>query len=92
MSHPEYTTEEIARRGQEIYERSVREKVEPEHDGRFLALDVLSGDYELADEALPATARLRERRPEAVPYLVRVGRPAAFRLGGPRLLRRSPRP
>jgi hypothetical protein len=92
MSHPEYTTDEIVRRGEEIYERSVRAEVEPENDGRFLALDVQSGDYELADEALLATARLRERRPKAVPYLLRVGRPAAFRLGGPRLLRRSPRP
>lgn len=84
MPHPEYTTEEIVRRGEEIYERSVRGKVEPENDGRFLAVDVESGDYAVADEALRATARLRERRPEAVPNLVRVGRPAAFRLGGPR--------
>lgn len=81
MGHPEHSTEEIIRRGEEVYERSVRRKVEAEHEGRFLALDILSGDYEIADEALSATIGLRARRPEAVPFLMRVGRPAAFRLG-----------
>jgi hypothetical protein len=82
MPYPLHTTEEVARRGEELYERSVRLRVEPENDGRFLALDVDSGDYEIADEALAATVRLRERRPGAVTYLVRVGHQAAFQLGG----------
>lgn len=82
MNPQRYTPEEVARRGEEIYEQSIRAEVEPGNDGRFLALDILSGDYEIADEALPVSARLRERRPTAVLYLMRVGRPAAFRLGG----------
>lgn len=84
MYRDEHNTEEVTRRGGEIYERIVRPKVEGEaggaNDGRFVALDVESGDYEVADEALPATARLRQRRPDAVFYLMRVGRPAAFRM------------
>lgn len=84
MDPQSYTAEEVARRGEEIYEHSVRAEVEHggANDGRFLALDVLSGDYEIADEALPVSIRLRERKPNAVLYLMRVGRPAAFRLGG----------
>ncbi len=85
MPNSGHTSDEVARRGEELYERSVRALVEPENDGRFLALDVESGDYELADEALAASRRLRERRPGAVAYLVRVGRSAAFRIGGRRL-------
>lgn len=84
ISRDEHDTEEVTRRGGEIYERIVRPKVESEpggaNDGRFVALDVESGDYEVADEALPATARLRKRRPDAVFYLTRVGRPSAFRM------------
>ncbi len=53
MSHPKHNTEEIARGGEELYERSIRERVEPEHVGRFLALDVFSGDHEVGDVALP---------------------------------------
>jgi len=83
MPHKGLTTEEIARCGEEFYEREVREKVEADgaNHGSFLALDVLSGDYELADRALVATSRLRQRCPDALPYLMRVGRSAAFRLG-----------
>lgn len=77
-----YTAEETARRARDVYERSIRAEVEGVHDGRFLVVDVESGEYEVADDALSASDRLRERRPEAVLYLMRVGRPAAFRLGG----------
>jgi hypothetical protein len=72
----------VSRRGGELYEARVRAEVEPAHLGRFLALDVLSGDYEVGDEVLAVAARLRERRPGAEVYLMRVGRRAAFRLGG----------
>lgn len=86
MEHHEgrrrYSAEEVARRAKDLYERRIREEVEPEHEGRFLAVDVESGDYEVAEEALRATVGLRERKPGAVLYLMRIGRPAAFRLGG----------
>lgn len=63
MSRDEHDTEEVTRRGGEVYERIVRPKVAGEaggaKDGRFVALDVESGDYEVADEALSATVRLR---------------------------------
>ena len=88
MSARPYDKDEIARRGKDLYERRVRRKVEAEdaNEGRFLAIDVESGDYEVSEDALGAGAGLRRRRPEAVVYLMRVGRPgerpsAAFRLG-----------
>jgi hypothetical protein len=89
MSTRPYDKDEIARRAKDLYERRVRRKAEAEgaNEGRFLALDVESGDYEIADDALGASAGLRRRRPDATVYLMRVGRPgdrprAAFRLGG----------
>jgi hypothetical protein len=86
MSRAERNPEEVARLGEEVYARSVRAKVEGEargaNDGRFVALDIESGDYEVADGALSATAGLRSRRPNAVFYLTRVGRRAAFRMRG----------
>ena len=82
MPYPGYTTEEIARRGREVYEREVRREVEPEHRGRFLVLDVRSGDYEIADEDLDASERLLERRPDALLYGLRIGEGVAYRIGG----------
>lgn len=89
MSARPYDKDEISRRSKDLYERRVRGKVEAsgENEGRFLAIDVDSGDYEVADDALGAGAGLRLRRPDATVYLMRVGRPgelprAAYRLGG----------
>lgn len=82
MPYPGYTTEEVSRRGQELYERKIRQEVESEHDGSFLVVDIESGDYEVADDDLTASDRMLERRPEAKLYGLRVGREAAYRLGG----------
>lgn len=38
------TAEDIARRGREIYEHHIRRKVEPEYDGKVLAIDVVTGE------------------------------------------------
>ncbi len=82
MPYPGHTTEDIARRGQELYEQKIRQVVEPEHEGRFLVVDVESGDYEVADDDLTASDKLLERRPGAMLYGLRVGRGYAYRLGG----------
>ena len=82
MPYLGHTTEEIARRGREVYEREIRGKVEPEHRGRFLVLDVGSADYEIADEDLDASERLLKRRPDALLYGLRVGESAAYKIGG----------
>jgi hypothetical protein len=82
MPYPGHTTEEVARRDQELYERKTRQKVEPEHDGRFLVVDIESGDHEVADDDLTASDRIPARRPNALLYGLRVGRNYAYRLGG----------
>ncbi|MBA2343543.1 MAG: hypothetical protein H0V83_00410 [Rubrobacter sp.] len=84
MSGRLHDKDEIARRGKDLYERRIRKEVEADgaNEGRFVAVDVESSDHEIADNALEAGAGLRRRRPDAVVYLVRAGRPSAFRLGG----------
>ena len=91
MDTQPHDRDELARRAKDLYERRIRERVETEVDneGRFVAVDVESGDFEVADDALMASAGLRRRRPEASVYLMRVGRPAAFRLGGRSLATRE---
>ena len=71
----------VARRGREIYEANIRAEVEPEHEGRFLVVDVESGRYALADEELEAFALAREKAPEGTLFLMRVGHRAAHRIG-----------
>ena len=76
------TVEETASLGDDIYERDIRPHVEPEHIGEVIAIDVVSGDYALADSASAAAKRLRERRPEAQVWLMRVGYETLRSFGG----------
>jgi len=44
MPYPTLTAEEIARRGEEIYERDLRAKLETEENrGQFLIIDIATG-------------------------------------------------
>lgn len=78
--------EEVTRRSREIYERDIREKLEPDLQGQFLVLDMESGDYEVAEKDLLASKRLLSRKPQGVLYGLRIGYPTAYKL---RALRRT---
>jgi len=77
-----YTPEEIAARGEAIYDRDIRSKVESTHHGKFLVLDIETGEYEIDDEDVTASLRALAKRPDAVLYGIRIGYPTAYRLGG----------
>jgi hypothetical protein len=85
----EMSPEEVARRGEEIYQRMLRPHVEQQHFGEFLVVDVLSGDYEIDRDDLAASDRLLARNPHAVLYGVRIGYPAAYHIGGRTLVKPS---
>jgi hypothetical protein len=82
MSTHRLTADEIVRRGEEIYEREIRAKVEATNKGKFLVLDIDSGTYEIAQDDLTASKRLLARRPNAETYGLRIGYPTAYRIGG----------
>jgi hypothetical protein len=54
MLRTQYSKEEIARRGNKIYRRDIRDRVMPIHKGKFLVLDIESGDYEMDRDDLSA--------------------------------------
>ena len=75
-----HTPEELARLGSAVFERRVRPLLGPEDDGKFIALDVQTGEYEIDEDDYPAVSRLRARMPAAQVWLSRVGQPAAYRM------------
>jgi hypothetical protein len=82
MSTHRLTADEIVRRGEEIYEREIRAKVEATNKGKFLVLDIETGTYEIDQDDLTASKRLLARRPNAETYGLRIGYPTAYRIGG----------
>ncbi|HZP80317.1 MAG TPA: hypothetical protein VFB21_01645 [Chthonomonadaceae bacterium] len=76
------TSEEIGRIANEIYHRDIRQKVMPQHKGKFLVLDIQTGDYEIDEDDLSAEERLRARRPEGILFGLRIGYTSAYTLAG----------
>jgi hypothetical protein len=75
------TLHELAGLGTAIFDRQIRPALRPEDDGKFVAIDVQSGEYELDDDDYSAVARLRSRHPTAEVWLMRAGYPTTCRIG-----------
>ncbi|HET6880825.1 MAG TPA: hypothetical protein VFI31_11760, partial [Pirellulales bacterium] len=66
--------------GSEAFSRHVWPMLRPEDDGKFAAVDVQTGDYELDEDDYAAVTNLRSRRPFAEIWLERVGQPTAYHM------------
>ena len=60
--------------------RELRSELEASHWGRMVVIDVNTGDYEIDDDDLTATLKLRKRNPGAITWGERVGYPAPYRM------------
>jgi hypothetical protein len=78
------TPDELNRLAQGIYDRKVRPVLKPEDDGKFVAIDVDTGDYVMDRDDHTAVMTLRARQPAADMWLMRVGYPTAIRIGASR--------
>ena len=81
LRQPRYSKEEFARRGNELYETQVRPQVETGNHGKIVAIDIETGQFELADTPLAACERLYARRSDAQPWCVRIGYRGVHRFG-----------
>ena len=77
-----YSNDEFARRGDAIYEQEILPKLTAKDIGKFVAIDIETGTYEMATDEMSAGDKLRRRLPEAQIWMVRVGHPSTRRFGG----------
>ena len=59
---------EQKRRGEAIYNAQIRHRIATEDAGKFVLVDILSGDYEIDYHAANAIIRLLKRRPDAITH------------------------
>lgn len=71
-------TQQIGERGSRIYQEILPMLLDSGFKGLFVAIDVLSQEYEVADEARDASECLKVRQPDAQILVERIGYPAAF--------------
>lgn len=68
-------------RGQALYDERLRDVVESRERGKFLVLDVETGEYEIDFDEVTALRRAKHKNPDAALFILRVGYPAAYRIG-----------
>ena len=81
-TEPRYSKEEFARRGDALYLKEIRPKLDAEDVGKFAAVDIETGDYEIADDEMKAGKKLRTRLPDAQIWMVRIGYASVRSFGG----------
>src|ERR1051326_4512982 len=81
MGHPRYSTEEIATRGREIYEKYLRQQLESDNIGKFLVIDIETGEYEMDEDDVAASMRAYRKKPDGARYGMRIGYPVSGTIG-----------
>lgn len=72
--------DQLARAGQRFYDERLRVLLEPEHDGRFVAIDPDAELYAVSDEPIGAHEQLAREGSEGLHVLLRVGHPATYEM------------
>ncbi len=76
-----YPKEELARRGQALFESGIRQQIEAGNEGKIVAIDIETGAFEVDENVVPATNRLFEQYPDAQPWVIRIGHRAVDHFG-----------
>ena len=58
-----YTRDDIVPRGTEIYERDIKSLVEPEHIGKYLVIDIETGEWDMDIDPYAASLRAAKKKP-----------------------------
>lgn len=80
-TNPRRSLDELARLAGSIFDSQIRPVLRPEDDGKFVAIDVETGAYEIDEDDYTAVMRLRARQPDADMWLMRAGFPTTCRIG-----------
>ena len=79
---PNLTDVEIGALGKMIYRQNIRPLLTEEDIGKYVIVDVYSGEYEIDEECVEASERLRKKKPDAHGFIIKVGYSAAVFFGG----------
>jgi hypothetical protein len=77
-----YSKEEMAQRGQAIFENQICQQLKKARKRDFLAIDVETGAFEVDADEMSASNRLHARIPDAQIWMRRVGSRYARHFGG----------
>ena len=74
-----YSSDVFRLRGEELHQQ-ILPRLQPEDIGKFMAIDIESGEFEIDEDDYAVIDRLLKRIPQAQSWLCRVGYSAAYRM------------
>lgn len=74
-------TRKIGGKGNEIFKK-ISKELEEDYRGKFVAIEVDSGDYFIGDTSIEASKKAKEEYPDKVFFLGKIGYRAAFSFKG----------
>ncbi|MEG4576554.1 hypothetical protein QUA56_28340 [Microcoleus sp. N3A4] len=71
------------KRGKELYENFIRAQVEtPENIGKIISINVETGEYEIGEDLVVTSSKLKVKQPNAIIWGERIGFDAVYAVGG----------
>src|SRR5262245_57443387 len=74
------TPDKIVEAGEQFYAQRHKERLEREHPGHFVAIDVTTGEAFVGEFAEVALQTARAKAPHGIFHLIRIGAPGAFKV------------
>lgn len=74
--------DEIAKKGQELYDTKLKTKLEKRFYGKYAAIDVESGEYFIGDTLVDALTKAKTKFPSQIFHSVKIGSTGAFTMSG----------
>ena len=68
-----FDKQEFAKEGKRIYRQKYAKKLEPTERGRIIAIEIESGDSFIGDSTVEAILKAKEKYPNRIFYLMRIG-------------------
>jgi hypothetical protein len=80
-NRPLLTPKQVAQKGEQIYQEKLKPILEPKENGKFVTIEVNSGEYFLGDSLLEALQQARQKYPDRLFHTIKVGAEGVFKMG-----------
>lgn len=87
MDNTTLTPQEVEKKGQEIYEQKLKDKLEKGSFGKYVAIDVDTEEYFIGESLEEALNKAKEKYPNKIFHSIKIGSTGVFTASG--LLDRS---
>lgn len=75
-----FTPQQIADKGEEIYKNKHKAMLEKKHLGEFVAIDIETEEAHLGNDPAEALTKARDANPHSTTHLIKVGSPGVYRV------------